>query len=123
MYKLWLSTPTLVPQPTCKPLYMHMQLKQILHNVKISIFILYHLCTDFPDLLITIFSRVREDLLSKTIQSLTLGHINLNVSFSSPPATYRFCLHYCLKMPAMPLSSFVNYLGGSRKPHPQMPHY
>ena len=36
-----------------------------------------------------------------------LGHINLIVSFSSPPAsvsTYRFYLHYCLETPATPLS-------------------
>ena len=35
-----------------------------------------------------------------------LGHTNLIVSFSSPPAsvsTYRFCLHYCLETPATPL--------------------
>ena len=42
---------------------------------------------------------------SATGSTLVLGHTNLNVSFSSPPAsvlTCRFCLHYCLEMPATP---------------------
>ena len=62
------------------------------------------------------------------LSMVLLGHTNVNVSFSSPPAsvlTYRcFCLNYCLEMPSMP--PFCEFFGWfqvaaprSKKPHPQ----